>query len=307
MPFGVGVPSLGGLGGVANDPSVDPVQVDRGELFQRAYRVVLGVPGQPFAWDLSALDVEFRCNRNLKPEPNTVELKIYNLGPDLRAAFNSAKKNQLLLQAGYKGTGISTLFQGEVRSGWSTHDGPDWVTTVRAGDGEKEIKVRINVSFGPQVLAQDAIRVIAKKMGLKPGNIDAATKNLNLSGIAEIFPQGVAVSGNSWRELQWIARSAGLEVSIQGGALQLLELHQPLSELAILIDSDSGMIASPEVNADGRVTVNTLMIPEVKPGAKVEIRSSQVRGFYRIEEVETVGQIRGEDWGHRLTVRRFPT
>lgn len=307
MPFGVSIPTEGALGGTANDPSKDPVVVDRGELFQRAYRVVLGVPGQPFAWDLSALDVEFRVQRNMKPEPNVVELKIYNLGPELRGAFQSSRRNQLLLQAGYKGTGIATVFQGEVRSAWSEHNGPDWETTVRAGDGEQAIKARINVSFGPQVLASDAVRVIAKKMGLKLGNAQAAFAKLRISGIAEIFPQGLTVSGNSWRELQNIARSAGLEVSIQGGALQLLALHQPLSELAVAIDAESGMIGSPEVNADGRLTISTLLIPEIHPGVKISLTAKGIQGVYRVEEIETVGQSRGEDWGHRVTARRIPT
>ena len=283
-------------------------EVTTGELFGRAWKVVLGIPGVASfkdAVDLSSLDIEFRATRNLKPEPNTVELTIFNASEATRNIFGDAAKNTLLLQAGYKSTGVSTIFQGEVRSAVSRHDGVNWETVVRAGDGEKKIKARIALTFGPQVSTGDAIRQIAKKMGIKPGNLDRAVQGLKLKGVADIYPQGGALVGNAWRELQSVARSAGLEVSIQDGALQLLELNSPSSDKAILISKDSGMIASPEVNADGRVTVNTLMLPGLKPGVKVDLRSSTVSGGFRVEECEYSGQSRGEDWGIRATLRRY--
>lgn len=290
---------------IADDPDLQP-EVVQGDLFGRVWKVSLGEVGQPFAWDVSGMSIEFRCTKNLKAEPNTIELTVFNLGPDFRHLFNNAKKLNLTLAAGYKGVGLGNIFQGQVRSAWSIHDGPDWRTTVRAGDGEKNIKARVALTFGPQVSSGDAIRQIAKKLGLKPGNMERALGNLRLSGLANIYPEGGAVVGNAWRELQGVARSAGLEASIQDGALQILDLHQPLADVAVLVSKDSGLIGSPEVNADGRVTITTLMIPALcRPGVKVDLRSEGIQGGYRVEELEITGQSRGNDWYIRSTCRRY--
>ena len=87
--------------------------------------------------------------------------------------------------------------------------------------------------------------------------------------------------------------------------MQALVLHQPIGNTAVLISESSGMLASPEVNSDGRVSVTTLINPLCLPGRKVKIDSTQIQGGYRIEEVETIGESRGESWEQRLTLRRY--
>lgn len=286
------------------DP-VNDVPFVAGDLLGRQWQVVLGIPGQPNAYEITDLDVEFRATRSLKPEPNTVELTIFNMNAIQRAGFGMAEKNTLLLRAGYKGTGVGTIFQGEVRQAFSRKDGVDWRTTVRAGDGGHKIKARIALTFGLQVSTGDALSAIARKMGVKPGNLQHAVSQLKLKGVADLYPMGGAVVGNGWREMQNVARSAGLEVSIQDGALQFLDLGQPMSEQAVLVSPETGMVDSPEINADGRVVVNTLMIPTLKPGVKIDLQSANVRGGYRVIECEYTGQSRGSDWYIQSTCERY--
>src|SRR5581483_3975959 len=118
-------------------------------LFQRVVNVTiapkLGIaaaglagiaPGQ--AYDVSALDCTFNVKKNLKPEPNTCELKIYNLNEHTRKVFSSADRLIIRLEAGHVGS-VSQLYLGEVHAATSTVDGPDIITEISTSDSEKEL------------------------------------------------------------------------------------------------------------------------------------------------------------------------
>ncbi len=267
--------------------------------------------------DVSKLRVTFKVKKNLKPEPNTCEIKVYNLGQDNRDSLEHAPGGKLTvrLQAGYKSTGTSQLFLGEARNAWTEWEGPDCITTIATGDSAKEMQeARIHMSIGPTVPVDIALTAIVRALGKGLGNVPQAVALLKAKGVAAMFGPGTAISGNVAQQITDYCRSCGLEWSIQDGSIQFLDLNKALVDKAVELGPTSGLIGSPSIdfNASSKtkkggqiVKAKALLIPELTPGRKVSFKSRTVTGGYRIEEVEYTGDTHGQDWYASLVCRAY--
>lgn len=253
------------------------------------------------------LDFSFTAKKSLKPEPNTLDLKVRNLTDAHRQQIEQKATVPVRLEVGYGGDN-QQIFLGEVRSGGTTVQGPSRITNIASGDSEKEIqKSRCKVNFGAQVSVDTALRAIIDTMGIGEGNLQQAVARLQARGITNLFPRGGVFYGNTWQQLQGFARSANLEISIQDGALQILDKGKALAGNAILLSSgfpNTGLIESPSVDADGTVSAKTLMNPEIRPGVLVTLQSLSVNGTFRVWECEYKGDTRGNEWTIDLTLQK---
>lgn len=276
-----------------------------GQLFGRSYKLIVAPSESATGLDVSDLAFAFTAKRTLKPEPNTLDLKIYNLSDDSRSFLSSSKKNIVKLEAGY-GEELSQIYLGEVRNVCSYQDGPDVVTMLSSGDGEKAIRTaNLKVSYGPKTPATTVLRAIVKTLGIKDGNFGEAAALLAKKGIATLHPSSVTLSGNAAQEMTDFCRSAGLEWSIQNGALQILDLNTPLNEQAFELSSETGMVGSPMVDNKGVVQVKTLMIPEIRPGVKLSFNAKYLKGGYRVTQCEYSGDTYGDDWYINITAKKY--
>lgn len=276
----------------------------------------LGAIESSLGLDVSALRCVFKVKKSLKAEPNTAEIKVYNLSESSRRILEAASKLSVRLEAGYESTGTSQLYLGEARSAWTS-----WLpdqsceTTITTGDSEKEIQEsRIHVSVGAGVPPDVALTAIARALNVGEGNVAQALATLKAKGVAAMFGPGTAISGSAARELTDFCRSAGLEWSVQDGKLQILDKGRALNALAVELGPDSGLIGSPTIdfaassktNKGGvYVKARALLIPELTPGRKVSFKSKAVSGGYRIEEVEYVGDSHGGDWYANIVARSY--
>jgi hypothetical protein len=288
------------------------VSIGDNELFDRVCEITVNT------LKVTDLRMAFRVEKTLKPIPNTCEIQIWNLTADQRAELEQmggggkvAKKSKLIshsaqlstkgipvkIEAGYKSSGTSQLYLGELRFAESQRDGPDWVTHLSSGDGLKAHKLaRVTQSFGPRTSVDTALRAIVRALGVDEGNVSTTVAKLRLSGAAKLFTQGAVISGSAAQQMTDWARSADLEWSIQDGAIQFLDRGKALETKALVISSDTGMIGSPSVDSEGMLTVQTLMIPDVRPGTLLVMKADQVQGNYRAEKVTWEGDTRGDPW-----------
>lgn len=255
-------------------------------------------------FEISNLDCVFKVKKNLKPEPNTCELKVFNLQQSTRKTLETAKKLVLQLEAGYPGA-VAQLFFGEVRSAHSHREGADIVTEISTGDSEKELSTsRIALSVGPNVPAGTALTAIARALKVGLGNVDKAAAKLSSTG-KTLFGPGSAVYGNAAQALTDICRSADLEWSIQDGILQILDRGKALEDSAVYLSPDTGLLGSPTIDNKGIVTVNALIQPDLRPGRKISLDSESLKGGYRIQEVEYTGDTAGAEWTAKLSVKSY--
>lgn len=251
-----------------------------------------------------SLDCAFKVRKTLKPEPNTLELTIWNLNEDHRNQLEAlaprgkgpaTKGIGCQIEAGYL-EGTALIWSGDLRTAEVMFDGPDILTVLSSGDGEKAWQhAREHVAYGPKTPIQTAIRAMARSLGVGEGNLSQVAARMKIAGSA-VFPTGKVVSGSVSRELVNLARSADLEVSIQDGALLFLDRGQAAEGQALVISSETGMIDSPTIDNEGVMRVRILMTPDFRVGHRVIVKSRRVNGAFRAEVGEWTGDRSGNDW-----------
>jgi hypothetical protein len=249
--------------------------------------------------DLSGLDAAFQVTRTLKPEPNTCEVRVYNLGRALRRELATKAKAGLYvtISAGYQNR-LSQLFRGDLRDAFSVREDTGWVTTISSGDGEKARRnARIRRAFPRGTKVDVVLRALAESLGVGLGNSTRALMEpRKLTHGSSEFVSGTVVHGNSAAQLTELLRSVGMEWSIQDGELQVLDKGRALETEAIVLSPETGLVGSPEPGHKGTVKATARLIPGLQPGARVLIESSEVRGLFRIERVDFAGDTSQDDW-----------
>lgn len=271
-----------------------------GLLFQRVWRITVG------SLQMTSNDVEFTVKKTLKPEPNTADIKIYNLTAAHRQQISQAASVPVMVEVGLNQQ-LARIFLGQLRAGWTVTDGPENVTEISTGDGEASLATgRLNVSLGPGTPVATALQEIAAALGVDPGNIQQAIALLQSSGYVQFNTKGVVLKGNAADHMTDICKGAGLEWSVQDGAIQVLTLGQPLAGQALLLSPSTGLEGSPSVDSKGILTFDTLMVPGIRPGQLVVMQAANVpSGGYRIETCEYHGNTLSDDWGVKCSGSKF--
>lgn len=276
----------------------------------------------------TGLDVEFEIKRSMDPEPNSCQLTVFNLSPTHRAQIEAqsiyepkrikgAKKDPtkpktgrkvksgrifVSIEAGYE-EGTSLVFRGSIRRAISTKEGETWKTVIEGEDGGHSMLAgRINEEFSAGTTKAQVVRACADAMGLGLGNFQTVVQYLQ-----ETYDFGTIVTGQPHEELSRICRGAKLSWSIQNGVLQFLPTKSlsdktGLTTVGFVLSKTTGMVNAPHKDCNGRVEVQTLMLPDVAPGSYVRLASQGYQGTYLVRDIETKGSSSGNDWGHTLSV-----
>lgn len=276
-------------------------------LFGRVYRLTLGSIAE-----VTALRVSFDVGRTTSSLPNAGQIQIWNLSENTRGRL-TAHPGTALLEAGY-GNELGTIFLGDVAMVKHDHQGPDWLTTLTAGDGEKALKTaRVSLSFGPGTPYDQVLKVLAGNMGVGIGNmVTRALKGGIRDGGVSSFINGAALSGPTRDEIDRIVKAMGLEWSIQDGQLQLLAAGEIAGDQnGFLLTPRTGLIGSPQLGKAKRdkkkgekgeaaertiLRARSLLNPAMRPGGGVQIDSNQVDGIFRIERVKHNGDSHEGGW-----------
>jgi hypothetical protein len=291
-----------------------------GRLFNRVWSVTVST------LDVSDFHVHFRIEKTTKPEPNKALVEIWNLSEDHRGALGEivpgkrvAKKKRkgkvspnlkgvipVRIEAGYLDDGPQQVFLGDLRTCDSELSSPDWITAITSGDGERAYRTaRINQAFGAGTPVPVALKGLVTALGLGPGNIAKVTAGLKLGGTATLLARGVVFSGPVVRHLTDLCRSANLEWSVQDGVVQFVDVGQALAGQAVVLSASTGLIGSPNVDGDGVLKAETLMIPGLGCGRLVIVDSKMVQGQFRVEKIVTEGDSHGKTWGHTIEAKRY--
>lgn len=273
-------------------------------LFNRRAKLVVASPSKETfnkltatAVEIADLRLQFKIEKNLQKEPNSAEITITNLSAASRASM-PGKGAKIFLEAGYDAT-LAQIFVGDARLITHTHEGPDWTTVIQCGDGARSfLHARINESFAGGVPGSEIVNKIAGKLGL---NIEASMKS-KLDGMTGEFLQGYSAYGPASKELDKVLRALGYEWSIQDETLQILKPGENTDEQVPDLGPDSGLIGSLEHGSEEKKGAKPvfkgrcLLRPEIKPGCKINVRSSLQTGGLRITRLVHSGDTAGGDW-----------
>lgn len=251
--------------------------------------------------------IGFSVEASIKPQPNKATIQVYNLNPDHRSQIEQLGSVPVRLDVGYEG-GTQTIFLGNLRTCPTVKDGPDLITVVESGDGERAVQTaRVSVSVAKGTNTDKVLRDVALAIGVDAGNLDDAARKIRTAfpGAGGIFPAGTVLTGSAAREMTAICKSLNLEWSIQKGKLVILERGKALEGEAVALSKYTGMIGSPTVDNKGILSVSSLMNPEIFPGRLLVLDGDRLQGQYRIEDCTYVGDTRTNDWRIDMHGKRY--
>ena len=255
----------------------------------------------PDALVIDGLRMKFEITKTLEKSPNCSTISIFNLSPTHRAQLQK-KGTKVYFQAGYEDT-VKQVFSGDARRVENTHEGPDWVTKITLGDGERAFKfARFSETFRPGATVETVVRALADAMKLDPGNAVEQTLAAVGPGGLDQFVTGYAFHGRASDALDEVLSSLGLSWSIQDGRLQVLTRTGALAGETILISPSSGLVGSPafgtpkEKDKEAKLTVKSLLQPSIRCGGVVAVDSAAVKGQFRVVSVKHEGDTAGGDW-----------
>lgn len=246
------------------------------ELFDRRITVEIGEKGKPGIL-VDGLRVRFKVEQTSDSQANKARIEIYNLSKTNRQAAEKPG-NYLVLKAGY-GQSISRVFEGDIPiGGVLTHkQGPDFITTFDAGDGQKAITEKnISLSFAPGTNIKDVFKTLASSFGLADGP-QVGIKD-------ETFLNGLSLAGKVSNAMDILTAKQGLRWSVQDGVLQIHPVGKSTGKSAILLSANTGLIESPK-RGDKKIEIKSLLQPSIRPGALIAIDTAFLKGEFVCDKV----------------------
>lgn len=278
------------------------------QLFDRRCVLLLQAPNPdnfieplPGATIVDGLRVKFTIKKTLESSPNQSTVEVYNLSPTHRAAFQK-KGTKVYLQAGYKDT-VRQIFSGDSRRVENIQTGPDWVTKVTLGDGERAYRfARFSETFTPGATVETVVRSIAAAMKLDATDAVAQTRAALGPGSLDSFFSGYSFHGQASVALDSVLSSLGLTWSIQDGKLQVLAPGTALGGTVPLWSPSSGLIGSPAFGTStdekkpARLTAKNLLDPSVQCGGALRVETRSIKGQFKVHTLTHEGDTHGGDW-----------
>jgi hypothetical protein len=247
---------------------------------------------------VEGLRCEVKADRSLKKEPNTLDLKIYNLSASTRGAMKRTGAKVVVL-AGYARGSTGIIFSGEARTTDHVRASPDIVTHVQCADGEEALRFAvITAAFKPGVSAREVVSGITAAMGVNKGNAVEEVERV----VGAAFAAGVSFHGKAKDELDALLKKLGLTWSVQDGALLVLPAGGALPGDAVLISPDTGLVGSPDHATPDKkggpslLRFRALMAPNLRCGSLVQLQSREIHGTYVVQRVVHSGDTHGGEW-----------
>ena len=289
--------------------------------FDRVYRLQVGRSGQPGVEVAAPLRITFDVEKNTEEEPNIHTIRVFNLKPERRREFEE-KDMRVRLYAGYaEEDGALLLAAGAVVDAFTYFDGPDVVTELKVADGYIEIRdTAVSLGYSPGVTSATVLQDLARQMGLP--------LLLGQDVPERSWANGFSFYGPARTALHKITAGAGAEWSIQNQELQVIAKRGVTKRQTVVLAADSGLIGYPQrtsenarekakvkdldTGQDKRLVsakqqrhgwrVESLLLPTINPGdlVKLESRTEQATGFWRVEAVQHRGDSDGGDWQSEL-------
>jgi hypothetical protein len=266
-------------------------------LWNRCARITIGPEGDSgFSFD-ERFRIAFRVTRTVGSEINSADVQIYGLSEQSRRRIKRPEQ-VAQIEAGY-GDSYSVLAIADITRTTIEHRPPDIITAVECGDGARALRDRkINLSFEAGASVERVLNKIADELAL-----GVRETGVEISGV---YQEGVSFSGNVGDVLNQVTRKAGIGWSIQNRNLQLLDKFNPNQSRGVLLTPTTGLIASPEPLDDPEseterqrgsgFVVRCLLNPKIVPGDRLEIKSREVEGVFRVDTVRHRGDTRGAQW-----------
>ena len=269
------------------------------------------------------LRIAFDVTKTMDGGSNKATIVVTNLSADSRSRV--VKGAVARLRAGY-GDELELIYEGEVRRApQSERQGPDFVTTMECGDGVEAFRAQdVKKTFPAGTSVKAVILAVAKrftealpddermpvhfgktvKKKTKASRLSVRTldadlvvleRSLKEQGFSTVLRRALSVSGSANEVMDSLARLYRFDWSVQDGAIQIVAYGATLIGEAVVLGPETGLLGVP-APTDFGCKFTALLIPRLRPGAAVVIRSDTLSGQFRLETAHLSGDTRADSW-----------
>lgn len=231
--------------------------------------------------DLSELRIVFKITQCDEQHPNTASIRVYNLSDETVKKITSltpVEYNNVILQAGYKNGNFGVIFNGTIRQFRKGRENNiNSYLDILAAEGD----IPYNFSYVKTPLKsgwthKDIINASADAMGLKTNIIEL--DNNNLLGGTIPNPRGKVLWGLARNPMRASTQSIGSTWSINNGVVQVLPLQGYLPNEAVVLNSKTGLIGTPEQTDEG-IRLRCLINPKIIIGGRIKLDNNAINQF----------------------------
>lgn len=264
--------------------------------FMRQVEVTIGPKGSN-GKKIDGLKIGFKIEKTDKPDPNTSKIQIYNLSEKTHNEI-CVTGNHCILKAGYKDEKVTAIFFGDVVKGTRTKSGNDYITELEVKDGRTALFAgQVQVSYDKGTDSATIVQDMINAIGLPAKGVDLVKGS---------YPESYSGIGQAFEILKEVLNDEDppLRYTIQNEMIYILNGEDPAESTGLKLAVESGLLTIPQPLVDKTQdpdtakdaangwSFNTLLFPELIPGASCEVESSTLNGVVRI--TKTV--FSGDNW-----------
>jgi len=254
---------------------------------------------------LYGLRTVFDIKKNFGTSKNDAEIQVYNVKKDTwKKMENREKEFKVYLIVGYKGLSsndipASLLYVGDVEKMTYKRSGVNWVMTVEAKDGQKIYDDSyINKTFTPGGdIKSILIDILENAENVQRSFVEPAIKWIkqSLEDSRKFAWNGLICSGKLLDQVDGLLNIFGASLTLENNAIEITWNDSNLTQYAILLSKDSGLLDSP-IGKDKGVELKTLLIPYIKPGVLLKVESETINDYFVAEKIHIRGDTHGNEW-----------
>jgi len=274
--------------------------------YKRAINVTVFKGADQAGLEIKNLRISIEITKDQLGYPNIGKIEIYNLNRDNQNRIKNVF-DRVVVNAGYEDN-IGQVFLGDIRNVEKVRMGPDMITRIWAGSGDRSYKEGIlNYTAGLNTDVRSIIDEAVKSFGdVVVGRIDELVGNKKIAG--------ASYSGSTRQILDQLSKDYGFNWFIDDGKISVLKPETTLNteNTAVLISSTTGMIGVPSVTERG-VMATSLMNHNIKIGKLIKIESQTEtvqlgnlffrdinktigEGAYKAIKIIHIGDTHGNQW-----------
>lgn len=296
-------------------------------LRDRIYSLIVG--DEADAIEVNNLQMKFKVEKasNNREKKNTAYVEIYNLSEDRRSKLEQDYV-QVSLSVGYAQTGLTNLFQGQVKNittsklknFLSKREGTDIITRLEIDEMYTDLNGTTVSGFAPAGATVGS--VIEKLSKSLPG---VSRSQMNGTGVSTVLPSGYPMSGTPRQILDRLTRDYDIEWQIDQKVLYVSDQTGSFMKDTNSVHSFgqlSGLIDSPEyINEESKrlrkardkaftgkkvneeknprsnaLKFKVLLTPSLTAGSIIHLDFHPLSGYYKVDEVIHEGDFRGSAW-----------
>jgi len=254
--------------------------------------------------NLHDLTIGFTVDKGISSAQNSAEIEIWNLAEANRNALGK-ELDDITLEAGYLppegGGNVGIIFKGQIRDVMHRRDGPDIVTTLSCGEGDKAVRrASIAKTYPKGTPVETVVEDIYAQFEAE--GIDRG--EWKFPDELPPFKRPYTVCGGCKRELDLLGRGKGFYWSIQNGVMEIIPGDGYIGGVVIL-SPQTGLVDTPTITDNG-VKAKALLNPEIRPNRRVQIKSETLEmnaegGEYRVSGCTYAGDNRTGDFTVSIT------